>query len=349
MGCGTSGDPQSDQVSTDEGADMLDIFLRLEKEIYQEERAPPAPALSHGIIRLNRAVAALEGAQMDMYNVNEELFIPGSVSDVRAGKEDANDAIRRAIQELGLNRKPELSAEHEEFIANLNRRGIMETRINWLMDRREEAQEEVDRLTDRVQHLQALYEHHEAILRNFENEGESDESKELGRLRAYRDALYNGELSWREATKMVEAASALARAASSDWDQAKDTQDEEIRWKLGVEARKGLQEATLCIQSAQAALSGVQFPHCTPRELATVLQALDYLFTDMQIPERYNHASHLYNSFHKRASALHVWLKKVMEETIHKDVLEVDKRYGQLATKVTNQRINLLRQQGWEW
>lgn len=40
-------------------------------------------------------------------------------------------------------------------------------------------------------------------------------------------------------------------------------------------------------------------------------QILEYLFTDLQIPERFNHASQVYNSFYKRAAALHLWLKKV--------------------------------------
>lgn len=35
---------------------------------------------------------------------------------------------------------------------------------------------------------------------------------------------------------------------------------------------------------------------------------------------------------------------QMMEETIHKDVIEVDKKFGALATKVTNYRVNSIRQ-----
>lgn len=56
----------------------------------------------------------------------------------------------------------------------------------------------------------------------MESNGLNDDSRELDRLRTYRDTLYSGELSWREAARLVEAAAALARVAAADWDQAKD-------------------------------------------------------------------------------------------------------------------------------
>lgn len=41
------------------------------------------------------------------------------------------------------------------------------------------------------------------------------------------------------------------------------------------------------------------------------LQVIEYLFTDLQVPERFGHALEVYKSFNKRATALTQWLKQV--------------------------------------
>lgn len=42
-----------------------------------------------------------------------------------------------------------------------------------------------------------------------------------------------------------------------------------------------------------------------------ILQIIEYLFTDLQVSERYGHALEVYKSFNKRAKALTQWLKQV--------------------------------------
>lgn len=41
------------------------------------------------------------------------------------------------------------------------------------------------------------------------------------------------------------------------------------------------------------------------------IQVIEYLFTDLQLTERFGHAVEVYRSFNKRATALTQWLKQV--------------------------------------
>lgn len=51
----------------------------------------------------------------------------------------------------------------------------------------------------------------------------SDLLGEYERLRSYRDTLYNAELSWRDALRLVQAAATLARSGLDSYAQLRDT------------------------------------------------------------------------------------------------------------------------------
>lgn len=44
------------------------------------------------------------------------------------------------------------------------------------------------------------------------------------------------------------------------------------RFRLTTDTRNSMQEAALCISTAQSILPGVQFPYCTNREITAILQ-----------------------------------------------------------------------------
>lgn len=46
---------------------------------------------------------------------------------------------------------------------------------------------------------------------------------ELDRIRSYRDTLYSGELSWREAVKLIQSASVFTKAGLDSWDSLGST------------------------------------------------------------------------------------------------------------------------------
>jgi hypothetical protein len=46
-----------------------------------------------------------------------------------------------------------------------------------------------------------------------------------------------------------------------------------------------------------------------------MLQAMVYMFTDVQIPDRYTYAGHCYRNFHERARALFRWMQDVSTQS----------------------------------
>ncbi|RZF36165.1 hypothetical protein LSTR_LSTR013389 [Laodelphax striatellus] len=343
MGCATSGIGTQRRVTSSLGADLLDTFLRIDRDIWREEKAAPAPSLGHCMARLEKINNEIEETLNEMNN--DQALMPGVVPTEEAQIETADESIHRAMQELRINRNPEVAIEHEEFIANLTRKALKQHCLHWLTRRKKDTEAEVAKLSDRVQHLQRLYEHQDTVLGEILGSASSELEVELDRMRSYRDTLYSGELLWREASRLTQAGATLARAGFQSWATINTTLNSDSRFRLATECRNAIHEATMCIQTAQSILPGVQFPYCTSREINALWQVVEYLYTDMQVIDRYTHAGEAYSSFQKRAAALQQWIRHLMEQTIRKDVLDVDKKITELSTRLCNERANQIRQE----
>jgi UV DNA damage repair endonuclease len=56
----------------------------------------------------------------------------------------------------------------------------------------------------------------------------------------------------------------------------------------------------------------------------STFQVLEYMYTDMQMPERYEYAKEVYKSFCKRSSALTNWIKEVKFHLFRLSVIRSD-------------------------
>ncbi|XP_054280153.1 uncharacterized protein LOC128998165 [Macrosteles quadrilineatus] len=341
MGCGGSSNNKSQRVSG-HSLDTLDTFLRLDRDIWREERSAPAPSLGHYIARLERLNTEIEVA-----STIPNIDIPGAVETFMPlparNSDSSEEAIQKAVVELQINQNPKHATEHEEFIANLTRQALRLSRLNWLKKRKQDTEEEINRLSEKVQYLQGLYEQLDSLFGNLGGGVLSDLELQLDRVRSYRDTLYSGELSWREAARLTQVAATLAMAGRDSWLSLDNTTNVVTRFRVATDCRNAIQEAVLCIQTAQTTLPGVLFPYCTMREIAALLQMIVYIYTDLQIPERFSHALDVYSSFQKRSSLLSNWIRQMMDDTIHKDVEDVDQRILELSARLSNERANLVR------
>ncbi|XP_050540435.1 uncharacterized protein LOC126905081 isoform X2 [Daktulosphaira vitifoliae] len=328
----------------------VETYKKLERDIIREEQAAPAPSLGHEMAKLDRFVADIENL---MGQLSQERIADIEVisSDRFSQKyfnprimDESNNAIRNVITELRVNMNHTLAIEHEEFIANLNRKSLKLHNLNWLSHMRARSEEEISKLSEKVQHLQKLYESQELVIRELSKNKLSNTDqleRELDRVRSYRDTLVSGELSWKDATIFSQDATDYSLTAYESWQSLKDEVDESSRFRQALRTRDSMHQAALCVRMAQTMLPGVQFPYCTSREIFAILQVIEYLFTDLQVPERYGHALEVYKSFNKRASALTNWLKQTTDDTIHKDVEEVDERISVLTDKLSQERTYL--------
>ncbi|XP_075218001.1 BH3-only protein sayonara isoform X2 [Lycorma delicatula] len=344
MGCTPSGLVSQKRITSGLGADLLDTFLRIDRDIWREEKAAPAPSLGHCMARLEKLNNEIERTIMDINN--DQTLMPGAITNQNShGIETADDSIRRTIAELRINRNSQVAIEHEEFIANLTRKALKQHCLQWLTSKKKDTEEEIAKLSDKVHHLQRLYEHQDTVLSDLVGSATSELEIKLDRVRSYRDTLYAGELIWREAAQLTQAAAELAKTGSESWSAINTTLNSDTRFCLATDCRNSIQEAALCIQTAQSILLGVEFPYCTTREINALLQVIEYLYTDMQVTDRYTHGLEAYSSFQKRAYALHQWIRHLMEQTIRKDVLDVDQKITELSSRLCSERANLIRQE----
>ncbi|XP_025408419.1 uncharacterized protein LOC112682130 isoform X2 [Sipha flava] len=325
----------------------IEAYQKVERDIIREEQAAPAPSLGHEMAKLDRFIADMENLMNQLSQ--ERIADVELTSNDQFSKKyfnprivDASDnAIRTVMIELRVNLNQILAIEHEEFIANLNRKSLKLHHLNWLSQMRARSEEEISKFSERVQHLQKLYESQELIIRNLVGSKSSNTGqleRELDRVRSYRDTLVSGELSWKDATLFAQDSADYSRMAYNSWQSLETEEDESIRFRQALKTRDSIHQAALCVRMAQTMLPGVQFPYCTSREVFAILQVIEYLFTDLQVSERFGHALEVYKSFNKRATALTQWLKQTTDETIHKDVEEVDERINDLANKLSQER-----------
>ncbi|VVC35709.1 Hypothetical protein CINCED_3A008059 [Cinara cedri] len=349
MGCA----PSTQRSISDNGMGSretgIEAYKKVEREIIREEKAAPAPSLGHEMAKLDRFIADIENlmSQLSQERIadveltsndrfSQKYFNPKIV-------DESDNAIRTVVAELRINLDQTLAIEHEEFIANLNRKSLKLHHLNWLSQMRARSEEEISKLSERVQHLQKLYESQELIIRDLVKSKLSSTGqleKELDRVRSYRDTLVSGELSWKDATLFAQDSVDYSHTAYRSWHSLRTEEDESVRFRQALKTRDSIHQAALSVRMAQTMLPGVQFPYCTSREIFAILQVIEYLFTDLQVPERYGHALQVYKSFNKRAKALTQWLKQTTDETIHKDVEEVDERINDLSNKLNQERTN---------
>jgi hypothetical protein len=85
--------------------------MGLEKAIWREEQQVPAPAPA-----LSFAAARLEALNTDIQAAEERVAVWN-----RSGGGGSDESLRQVVLELGIHRDEHKAAEHEEFIATINR------------------------------------------------------------------------------------------------------------------------------------------------------------------------------------------------------------------------------------
>merc|ERR1712083_588920 len=117
----------------------------------------------------------------------------------------------------------------------------------------------------------------------------------------------------------------------------------EERYGVASIARNNLVASAQNIQGAQRYLSNVQFPYCAPSEVATLNKATAYIFTDMQTPERHQHALDCYSTTAKRCGALLQWINQVVNNTIAKDLDDINKKVKDASMGLRKERVRLIK------
>ncbi|XP_064092284.1 uncharacterized protein LOC135205494 isoform X3 [Macrobrachium nipponense] len=341
----------------------LEEYLQVEREIAEEEQNNPIQPLelkSDQLGKLTNEIDLLE-AHLQELEKQTSSFGEGTVDSVET---------RDFFIENGIQEDP-LTPEQEQYLDAANKKEITERELETQRKTRDQVAEEVAELETRARKLQRLYKRHDDLMdRLFGGEyGSALENAleaELDELEAHRCRIMEANFKWRQAQMMLEYACKQLAVAVQKWQDlpAIPTIDLEIRYSVAAETRNNLVAAGQNISGAQRYLDNVTFPYCAPSEVETlnktralengpckntyespfdIKRATEYVFTDMQSNERHQHAQTCYTTTHKRANALLQWFDTVINNTIMKDLNDINERVQQKNLALRRERVRLIK------
>ncbi|XP_066971541.1 uncharacterized protein synr isoform X2 [Macrobrachium rosenbergii] len=320
----------------------LEEYLQVEREIAEEEQNNPIQPLELKSDQLGKLTNEIETLEVHLQELEKQTASFGE------GTADSLET-RSFFIENGIQEDP-LTPEQEQYLDAANKKEITERELETHRKTRDQVAEEVAELEIRARKLQKLYKRHDDLMdRLFGGEyGSALENAleaELDELEAHRCRIMEANFKWRQAQMMLEYACKQLAVAVQKWQDlpAIPTIDLEIRYSVAAETRNNLVAAGQNISGAQRYLDNVTFPYCAPSEVETLNKATEYVFTDMQSNERHQHAQTCYTTTHKRANALLQWFDTVINNTIMKDLNDINERVKQKTIALRRERVRLIK------
>ncbi|XP_069944230.1 DNA repair protein RAD50 isoform X3 [Cherax quadricarinatus] len=321
----------------------LDEFLKIEREIAQVESNNPMQPLelkTDQLVRLNQEIDQLEEHIRDLEKESSKFG------------EKMVDAVetRQFFIENGIQEDP-LTPEQEKYLDTANKKEIAAQELEAHKKQRDQVSKEIAELETKANHLHELYKRHDNLLDRmfgdqYGSELENQLEAELDDLEAHRGRIMEANFKWRQAQMMLEYACKQLAIAVQKWQDlpALPTIDLEIRYSVAAETRNNLVAASQNIQGAQRYLDNVNFPYCAPSEVDTLNKAAEYVFTDMQSPDRHDHAQSCYSTTYKRANALLQWFDTVINTTIMKDLHDINQKVMAKTLELRRERVRLIQE-----
>merc|ERR1712038_1969427 len=337
---------QLSQIGQDGEVDRATIeeYVELEKKIAGAETHSPALILQQKkdqlghlderIKQQEQSVAALQDQTKKEKKDVEDLEVP--------------ETKRLFMEQNTLDAKK--SKEQKEYPDALNKEEIATQELNNLHEQKASLELEIDSLVEQSTDLHSLYARQDELLKRiFGGEYGSVEENQLEEAldqhEEMRNRIVEANFKWKQAQLMVDYAFKQLNEAVGKWKALTNIDPGKLEERYGVAsiARNNLVASAQNIQGAQRYLSNVQFPYCAPSEVATLNKATAYIFTDMQTPERHQHALDCYSTTAKRCGALLQWINQVVNNTIAKDLDDINKKVKDASMGLRRERIRLIK------
>jgi len=329
-------------------AQTIEEYMDLEKKIASAETLSPAlllqqkkDQLGHLEERLKqqgRNVEALQ-EQTDLIRHNNDLI---GTFDEHVLDED----VRKELLELSEDKHD----EKREALAVFNNKEIAKKELENLEEQRLSLENEIESLAEESTVLHTLYARQDELLKKiFGGDYGSVEENQLEEILDQHEELRNriveANFKWKQAQLMVDYAYKQLNEAVGRWQALPGIEENKLEERYGVAsiARNNLVAAAQNIQGAQRYLSNVQFPYCAPAEVTTLNKATAYIFTDMQTTERHQHAMDCYSTTAKRCGALLQWINQVVNNTIAKDLEDINHKVKESSTELRSERVRLIK------
>jgi len=340
---------QEPQDQTEVDAATIEEYLELEKKIAGAETNSPTLILQQKKEQLaqledrikiqDKKTKALQ-EQTELIRENADLV--GSDIDDKAEDED----VRKKLLELDEDKQD----EKREALAVFNNKEIAKKELSNLEEQKASLENEIETLAEESTSLHSLYSRQDELLKRIfgGDYGSPEENKleeTLDQHEELRNRIVEANFKWKQSQLMVDYAFKQLNEAVKRWESLPkvDESNLEERYSVASIARNNLVASAQNIQGAQRYLSNVEFPYCAPPEVATLNKATAYIFTDMQSTERHAHALSCYSTTAKRCGALLQWITQVVNNTIAKDLEDINKKVSEASRSLRQERVRLIK------
>jgi len=331
----------------------IEEYVELEKEIASHEAQSPALILQQKRNQLVHLEERIKQQEENVEALDEQTQLIRHNHDLIGTVDEhaLDDDIRKHLLELSEDRHD----EKREALAVLNNKEIAKTELANLTEQRLSLEAEITALAAAAEQLQGLYGRQDQLLKRiFGGEYGSVEENHLEELLDQEEELRNriveANFKWKQAQLMVDYAFKQLNEAVAKWQTVPNIDDSRLeeKYSIAMIARNNLVAAAQNIQGAQRYLTNVEFPYCSPSEVATLNKATAYIFTDMQTTERHGHAGECYETTAKRCGALLQWINMVVHTTIAKDLENSNSKVHEASTGLRKERIKLIKEKAKE-
>merc|ERR1711936_1005290 len=322
----------------------IEEYVELEKKIAGAETHSPALILQQKkdqlghlderIKQQEQSVAALQDQTKKEKKDVEDLEIP--------------ETKRLFLEQNTLDAKK--SKEQKEYLDALNKEEIATQELANLNEQKASLELEIDALVEQSTDLHSLYARQDELLKRifggeYGSVEENQLEESLDQHEEMRNRIVEANFKWKQAQLMVDYAFKQLNEAVVKWKALTNIDPGKLEERYGVAsiARNNLVAAAQNIQGAQRYLSNVQFPYCAPSEVATLNKATAYIFTDMQTPERHQHALDCYSTTAKRCGALLQWINQVVNNTIARDLEDINAKVKESSRALRTERVRLIK------
>merc|ERR1712012_102096 len=322
----------------------IEEYVELEKKIAGAETHSPALILQQKKDQLGH---------LDERIKQQEQSVAALQDQTKKEKKDVEDLEVPETKRLFMERNTldaKKSKEQKEALAVFNNKEIATQELNNLHEQKASLELEIDSLVEQSTDLHSLYARQDELLKRiFGGEYGSVEENQLEEAldqhEEMRNRIVEANFKWKQAQLMVDYAFKQLNEAVGKWKALTNIDPGKLEERYGVAsiARNNLVASAQNIQGAQRYLSNVQFPYCAPSEVATLNKATAYIFTDMQTPERHQHALDCYSTTAKRCGDLLQWINQVVNNTIAKDLDDINKKVKDASMGLRRERIRLIK------
>lgn len=261
----------------------------------------------------------------------------------------SNPSVKAMMSQMQFDQQ--MTKEQQEYMDALNKQEMHKKQLDSAVQQEEALKTEVLQLRESSEELKALYDRQDAILSSvfdgkYGSELEYKLETELDMLMERKQRVAVAKYKWKNSKILIQHACGQFGFAVRRWNDALQvpTTNAALRYQFAAEARNNIVAGLQNIDGAQRYLNTIKFPYCTSDEIKTVNTALQYIFTDLNTPDRHKYAMDCYVTMYRRSAALIQWFDRVIKKTILVDLESATKECAAKQRELKLERLKLIKE-----